>query len=80
MTGRSALDISVTTDTVNDDMLLVLTPLLFGLSLLSGMLDLGVAFIAIPVLGLFAFVHTLRFSRPSVRIGFAPASVERHVH
>ncbi len=34
-------------------MLLVLTPLLFGLSFLSGMLGLGVAFIAIPVLGLF---------------------------
>jgi uncharacterized membrane protein YfcA len=36
-------------------MLLVLTPLLFGLSFLSGMLGLGVAFIAIPVLGLFGF-------------------------
>jgi uncharacterized membrane protein YfcA len=36
-------------------MLLVLTPLLFGLSFLSGMLGLGVAFIAIPVLGLFGY-------------------------
>ncbi len=36
-------------------MLLVLTPLRFGLSFLSGMLGLGVAFIAIPVLGLFGF-------------------------
>lgn len=36
-------------------MLLVLTPLLFGLSFLSGMLGLGVAFIAIPALGLFGF-------------------------
>jgi len=33
----------------------LLTPLLFGLSFLSGMLGLGVAFIAIPVLGLFGF-------------------------
>ena len=36
-------------------MLFLLTPLLFGLSFLSGMLGLGVAFIAIPVLGLFGF-------------------------
>jgi hypothetical protein len=36
-------------------MLLVLTPLLFGLSFLSGMLGLGVAFVAIPVLGLFGY-------------------------
>lgn len=36
-------------------MLLVLTLLLFGLSFLSGMLGLGVAFVAIPVLGLFGF-------------------------
>jgi hypothetical protein len=36
-------------------MLLVLVPLLFGLSFLSGMLGLGVAFIAIPVLGLFGY-------------------------
>ncbi len=36
-------------------MLLVLAPLLFGLSFLSGMLGLGVAFVAIPVLGLFGF-------------------------
>jgi len=36
-------------------MLLLLTPFLFGLSFLSGMLGLGVAFIAIPVLGLFGF-------------------------
>ena len=36
-------------------MLLLLTPLLFGLSFLSGMLGLGVAFIAIPVLGLFGY-------------------------
>ena len=35
--------------------ILLLTPLLFGLSFLSGMLGLGVAFIAIPVLGLFGF-------------------------
>ncbi len=28
-------------DTVRDDMLLVLTPLLFGLSVLSGMMGLG---------------------------------------
>ena len=37
------------------DLILLLTPLLFGLSFLSGMLGLGVAFIAIPVLGLFGF-------------------------
>ena len=37
------------------DLILVLTPLLFGLSFLSGMLGLGVAFIAIPVLGLFGY-------------------------
>lgn len=36
-------------------MLLILTPLLFGLSFLSGMLGLGVAFVAIPVLGLFGY-------------------------
>ena len=36
-------------------MLFILTPLLFGLSFLSGMLGLGVAFVAIPVLGLFGF-------------------------
>jgi uncharacterized membrane protein YfcA len=36
-------------------MLLVLTPLLFGLSFLSGMLGLGVAFVAIPILGLFGY-------------------------
>jgi uncharacterized membrane protein YfcA len=36
-------------------MLLVLTPLLFGLSFVSGMLGLGVAFVAIPVLGLFGY-------------------------
>lgn len=36
-------------------MLLVLTPLLFGLSFLSGMLGLGVAFVAVPVLGLFGY-------------------------
>ena len=36
-------------------MLLVLTPLLFGLSFLSGMMGLGVAFVAIPVLGLFGY-------------------------
>jgi uncharacterized membrane protein YfcA len=36
-------------------MLLLLAPLLFGLSFLSGMLGLGVAFIAIPVLGLFGY-------------------------
>ena len=36
-------------------LVLILTPLLFGLSFLSGMLGLGVAFIAIPVLGLFGF-------------------------
>ena len=35
--------------------ILILTPLLFGLSFLSGMLGLGVAFIAVPVLGLFGF-------------------------
>jgi uncharacterized membrane protein YfcA len=35
--------------------ILLLTPLLFGLSFLSGMLGLGVAFIAIPVLGLFGY-------------------------
>jgi len=33
----------------------ILVPLLFGLSFLSGMLGLGVAFIAIPVLGLFGY-------------------------
>jgi uncharacterized membrane protein YfcA len=36
-------------------MLLILAPLLFGLSFLSGMLGLGVAFVAIPVLGLFGY-------------------------
>jgi len=36
-------------------MLVLLTILLFGLSFLSGMLGLGVAFVAIPVLGLFGF-------------------------
>jgi uncharacterized membrane protein YfcA len=36
-------------------LIVVLTPLLFGLSFLSGMLGLGVAFIAIPVLGLFGY-------------------------
>ena len=36
-------------------LILILTPLLFGLSFLSGMLGLGVAFIAIPVLGLFGY-------------------------
>ena len=36
-------------------LILILTPLLFGLSFLSGMLGLRVAFIAIPVLGLFGF-------------------------
>jgi uncharacterized membrane protein YfcA len=36
-------------------LVLILTPLLFGLSFLSGMLGLGVAFVAIPVLGLFGF-------------------------
>lgn len=35
--------------------LLLLTALLFGLSFFSGMLGLGVAFVAIPVLGLFGF-------------------------
>jgi hypothetical protein len=34
---------------------LLLAPLLFGLSFLSGMLGLGVAFVAIPVLGLFGY-------------------------
>lgn len=33
----------------------LLTALLFGLSFLAGMLELGVAFIATPVLGLFGF-------------------------
>ena len=36
-------------------LILILMPLLFGLSFLSGMLGLGVAFVAIPVLGLFGF-------------------------
>ena len=36
-------------------LLSVLTLLLFGLSFLSGMLGLGVAFVAVPVLGLFGF-------------------------
>lgn len=35
--------------------ILLLVPLLFGLSFLSGMLGLGVAFVAIPVLGLFGY-------------------------
>lgn len=48
-------DISTLGDTFNGEMLLVLTPLLFGLSFLSGMLGLGVAFIAIPILGLFGY-------------------------
>lgn len=34
---------------------LILTVLLFGLAFLSGMMGLGVAFIATPVLGLFGF-------------------------
>ena len=42
-------------DTLRGDMLLVLTPLLFGLSFLSGMMGLGVAFVAVPVLGLFGY-------------------------
>ena len=37
------------------EMIVVLVPLLFGLSFLSGMLGLGVAFVAIPILGLFGF-------------------------
>jgi hypothetical protein len=49
------LDISAIPDTLAAEMLLLLTPLLFGLSFLSGMLGLGVAFIAIPVLGLFGY-------------------------
>ena len=36
-------------------LLSILTVLLFGLSFLSGMLGLGVAFVAVPVLGLFGF-------------------------
>lgn len=36
-------------------MVIVLVPLLFGLSFLSGMLGLGVAFVAIPILGLFDY-------------------------
>jgi uncharacterized membrane protein YfcA len=36
-------------------LLTILTVLLFGLSFLSGMLGLGVAFVAVPVLGLFGF-------------------------
>ncbi len=48
-------DISAVGDTLPSDMLLLLTPLLFGLSFLSGMLGLGVAFVAIPVLGLFGY-------------------------
>lgn len=36
-------------------MIAILVPLLFGLSFLSGMLGLGVAFVAIPVLGLFGY-------------------------
>ena len=49
--------VSSCTDTVPGEMplVLILTPLLFGLSFLWGMLGLGVAFIAIPVLGLFGF-------------------------
>jgi uncharacterized membrane protein YfcA len=41
---------------------LVLVPLLFALSFLSGMLGLGVAFIAIPVLGLFGYdlIHVIQ--------------------
>lgn len=41
---------------------LALVPLLFGLSFLSGMLGLGVAFVAIPVLGLFGFelIHVIQ--------------------
>lgn len=40
---------------VDPQVLIVLTLLLLALSFLSGMLGLGVAFIAIPVLGLFGF-------------------------
>ena len=52
-----AYDISAGLDTLAAEMLLlsILTILLFGLSFLSGMLGLGVAFIAVPVLGLFGF-------------------------
>lgn len=41
---------------------LALVPLLFGLSFLSGMLGLGVAFVAIPVLGLFGYdlIHVIQ--------------------
>jgi uncharacterized protein len=41
---------------------LLLVPLLFGLSFLSGMLGLGVAFVAIPVLGLFGYdlIHVIQ--------------------
>jgi hypothetical protein len=35
--------------------IVLLTPVMFGLSFLSGMLGLGVAFVAIPVLGLFGY-------------------------
>lgn len=52
---HGTLDTSAFADTFSGEMLLVLTPLLFGLSFLSGMLGLGVAFIAIPVLGLFGY-------------------------
>jgi uncharacterized membrane protein YfcA len=41
---------------------LALVPLLLGLSFLSGMLGLGVAFVAIPVLGLFGYdlIHVIQ--------------------
>jgi uncharacterized protein len=50
-----SFDISAVPDTFTAEMLLVLVPLLFGLSFLSGMLGLGVAFVAIPILGLFGY-------------------------
>ena len=70
--------VSSCTDTVPGEMplVLILTPLLFGLSFISGMLGLGGAFIAIRVLGLFGFdlkdviqPWALLLSRPRVRPG-----------
>lgn len=49
-------------------MLCILTPLRFGLSFLSGVLGPGVAFIAVPALGLFVIRTLARGARCEVRI------------
>ena len=54
-------------------MLLPLTPLLFRLSFLSGTLGLGVAFIAITVLGLFGY-DLISVIQPSALLLRSPSS------